>query len=55
MSKKTYKTISAVACAIAVIGLISLAGGARAVNPGVFIFPAAISTVTFLAYKKKKQ
>ena len=53
MSKNTYKTISIIACAITVIGLISFAGGIHAVNIGVFIFPALISIGAFFAYKQK--
>ena len=53
MRKKTYQTISVIAGVIAVIGLFSLIGGIHPVNVGIFLFPAVISVVAGIAYKRK--
>ena len=52
MNKKTYKIISMVATAIAVIGLLSFVGGIRSVNIGAFLFPAIIALWAFWKYRK---
>lgn len=52
MNKKTYKIISIVATAIAVIGLLSFVGGIRPVNIWAFLFPAVIAIWAFGKYRK---
>ena len=53
MSKETYKTVSIIAGIVAVIGLVSLLGGIRAVNLGAVIIPALISAGSYAAWRKK--
>lgn len=52
MNKNIYKIISIIFYIISICGLVSFVGGVRNVNIGAFIFPAIISFIVLLLYKK---